>query len=703
MAYSIQRAVSDGTMTFLLISIEYFDREDITVYFDGVPNAYPWKWVGPTTQRIISFTPAVPNGVVVSVHRTTDISQPRHIFSLGAQFTTQSMDEDLRQVLQIAQEAKEGGWGESTSELREDLALPSGGTIVGHAPATGGNTSVSTELLAHEAQLEALSTPTGSSGVGFIQLGTGAVTRTVQAKNREFVSAKDFGAIADGVTDDRAALLLAMSQCVALGKTLYVPDGIYACSNWLPLPSGLKMVFAPGAVWKLTGATTLGGFVCGGYDIAMKPVKFEDVDIFGINLDCNNLIGENGFNAINANGVRLHSPKVKNAVFSAINQGGKAFQFEGALADGVHVHSPYIENCTIGINSHADPAYGTEVARHISYYGVVMKNVDVPFNIDGQFADPENGVPTNMSTFVYGANLFNCGKLTYPGATAVGSGIICGDRGYGLKISGLRVVNTTAYGAIGGLVRGTMFNVEISDVKVEAPALTAIFNFEPVGYGLPSSGAHPCTVNAADVTVLANLDYVVKGHTNGKVGNCLFDRIAINSTTASLTGLCDSQATFNGLGFLNLIDVNSAFNRTGIQSLLRLYLDGNSVSSCKPDYAEGAWTPTDASGAGLAFTLPDSCRYVRQGRLVTAFACIVYPATANGANATIGGLPFVSASFSVNAGSGDIGYSSETTAARVYVLGGTSTALVTTTAGAPIQNAAMSGDIVYLTLTYLAA
>jgi len=541
-----------------------------------------------------------------------------------------------------------------------------------------------------------------SSAIGYHPAGTGAVVTDVQTELRQWMSAKAF-AKGDNATDDRINLITAMTQAVALGKTLYVPDGTYLSSDWIPLPSGLKMVFAPGAIWKLTANTSLGGFVCGGYDINMNQVAFEDVDIFGINLDCNNLVGENGFNAINANGVRLYSPKVKNTVFSAVNQGGKAFQFEGALADGVHVHSPYIENCTIGINSHADPAYGTEVARHISYYSVVMKNVDVPFNIDGQFADPENGVPTNMSTFVYGASLFNCGKLTYAGATAAGAGIVCGDRGYGLKISGLRVVNTTAYGAIGGLVRGTMFNVEISDVKVEAPALTAIFNFEPVGYGLPSSGAHPCTVNATDVTVLANLDYVVKGHTSGKVGNCLFDRIAINSTTASLIGICDSPATFNGLGFLNLIDVNSAFNRTGIQSLLRLYVNGNSVSLCQPDYAEGGWTPVDASGAGLSFDLPDSCRYVRQGRLVTAFARIVYPATANTANATIGGLPFTAASFSGNAGSGNIGYSTETTVARAYVIGSTTTALLSTTAGAPVQNVAMSGDTLYIVFTYLAA
>lgn len=117
MSFSIQRAVSDGSMVLLPISIEYFDRSEISVLFDGVVDARQWAWVG-TTDTSISFTPAVANLVEVSVRRSTDISEPRHQFSQGAQFTTESLDEDIRQVLHIAQEAKEGsGLGEVYQDL----------------------------------------------------------------------------------------------------------------------------------------------------------------------------------------------------------------------------------------------------------------------------------------------------------------------------------------------------------------------------------------------------------------------------------------------------------------------------------------------------------------------------------------------------------------------------------------------------------
>lgn len=211
MSYSIQEVVSDGTLVLLDIAIDYFEREDITVYFDEVPNAYDWEWIG-TTQRTIEFPTAIPVGVVVLVRRNTDISQPRHIFTLGAKFTAQSLDEDLKQVLQIAQEAKEGGWGESTSELREDLALPSGSTLIGHDPSLGGNTSVYLELLEHAADLAELHSPGGSAVVGYTPTGTGAVAALVQTKLREVVSFRDFGAVGDAVADDTAEVLLALNS-----------------------------------------------------------------------------------------------------------------------------------------------------------------------------------------------------------------------------------------------------------------------------------------------------------------------------------------------------------------------------------------------------------------------------------------------------------------------------------------------------------
>jgi hypothetical protein len=66
---------------------------------------------------------------------------------------------------------------------------------------------------------------------------------------------------------------------------------------------------------------------------------------------------------------------------------------------------------------------------------------------------------------------------------------------------------------------------------------------------------------------------------------------------------------------------------------------GTMTSELLNDYEEGTWVPTDASGAGLVFTVA-SCRYTKIGRAVTIQGKIIYPTTASTATAAFSGLPF---------------------------------------------------------------
>lgn len=80
---------------------------------------------------------------------------------------------------------------------------------------------------------------------------SGAIVRTFQDKMRDSVSAKDFGARGDGVTDDTAALLAAFNS----GVPVMVPPGVYMVDMIRPTGK-VSLNFMPGAVLKLRRAPT---------------------------------------------------------------------------------------------------------------------------------------------------------------------------------------------------------------------------------------------------------------------------------------------------------------------------------------------------------------------------------------------------------------------------------------------------------------
>jgi len=80
-----------------------------------------------------------------------------------------------------------------------------------------------------------LALSSGSSTVGYLPAGTGAVATTVQTKLRESVSVKDFGATGNGSTDDTAAIQLAVTAAYTNGKSLYFPAGTYLMSSTITM------------------------------------------------------------------------------------------------------------------------------------------------------------------------------------------------------------------------------------------------------------------------------------------------------------------------------------------------------------------------------------------------------------------------------------------------------------------------------------
>lgn len=111
--YSIQKMVSDGTLSTITLGIQYLQRNDIYIRIageetpqSGAPSGYTWSFLDNTTLKIL---PVVPNGVEVVVYRRTDVDAMYNIYSQNAQFDEATIDENNQQLLYIAQEYLEQG------------------------------------------------------------------------------------------------------------------------------------------------------------------------------------------------------------------------------------------------------------------------------------------------------------------------------------------------------------------------------------------------------------------------------------------------------------------------------------------------------------------------------------------------------------------------------------------------------------------
>jgi hypothetical protein len=104
-------------------------------------------------------------------------------------------------------------------------------------------------------ELDDLLASSGSSGVGYIAAGTGAVATTVQTKLRESVSVKDFGAVGDGSTDDTAAFVAACTYASTRNLAVLVPgtSSFYALTALTT--ANKELLYGTGIV-KVAGTTT---------------------------------------------------------------------------------------------------------------------------------------------------------------------------------------------------------------------------------------------------------------------------------------------------------------------------------------------------------------------------------------------------------------------------------------------------------------
>jgi hypothetical protein len=110
----------------------------------------------------------------------------------------------------------------------------------------------------------------GSSLVGHIAAGTGATARTVRAKLRDTVSAKDFGAVGDGVANDTTAIQAALDT----GLNVDLVGGQYKAAN-LTMSTNVQALFSSQGFARITKNANGPILTVSGDDVLIENVGFR--------------------------------------------------------------------------------------------------------------------------------------------------------------------------------------------------------------------------------------------------------------------------------------------------------------------------------------------------------------------------------------------------------------------------------------------
>lgn len=162
-----------------------------------------------------------------------------------------------------------------------EYSLSGTALTLSEAPATGAKIRVLMLGVAGPVQ--------SASTLNFAQAGTGAVTRTVDSKLKDWVSVKDFGAVGDGTTDDTQAF----ANAIATGKNVFVPktQNGYVINN-VPLTTNTVIVGEKSGVFDgprlIISTSNAAAFVPANSNDAIFQCKLANFSVATLNTSVTN-------------------------------------------------------------------------------------------------------------------------------------------------------------------------------------------------------------------------------------------------------------------------------------------------------------------------------------------------------------------------------------------------------------------------------
>lgn len=229
--------VADGVQAAFTYPFPIFAAADLEVRLDGAVLAagFVVTGAGLSAGGSVVFDAPPPAGRRVTLRRNLTIARITDFQENGI-LRARTLNDALDYQVAALQEVKEA----IGSALRLDPSEV-GGTTTLPAKDVRANRLLGFDSLGN---LAAVARDEGLLTVGF----PGAVPQTVEDKLAERLTARDFGATGDGVTDDGAALAAAMTAAGASGKHLEIGEGSFRTTQPLVLPGAAAGLTMRGAI-----------------------------------------------------------------------------------------------------------------------------------------------------------------------------------------------------------------------------------------------------------------------------------------------------------------------------------------------------------------------------------------------------------------------------------------------------------------------